>query len=392
MLFFFNFARIFQDVFFNYQLELKTLYMNGYLKEETIREMLFFFGTFLLISSIAFLNNLKVKKMEIKNESRKNSKILIVIYFIFLGLSCNNFIRMSMYIKANGYLSLFNGGINEVEIIKGVIPISQAIFIVLLYNHRTKKEFYMYVVPLLIFLFFPKLLTGQRGATLTLIIYLVYVYNKRYRIKNKKNIFLGIGLLFFVIKWVEAFRYGKEMSLNLKKIFDSINIILYEQSVSMLISGYILEYKEDLIINHKYPYIFSYIIDYFKGFTNYQSLERLYRGNYLGDQLTYYISKAHYLKGGGTGTAMIAEIIDLSYLNILFFIIISYIFIDFSLKIEKNQKKNIFMFTISYFYLQSFIFSPRNSVMKIIPGLFVFMPLVYIIYKFNNIILTRKNY
>ena len=391
MLFFFNFARIFQDVFFNYQLELKTLYIRGYLKEQTIRELLFFFGTFLIASSIAFLNNIKDPRIKIKNKSKGNSKILIIIYFIFLFLSCSNFIKIIIFVKKNGYLSLFNGEINEVEIIRGVISISQAIFIVLLYNHKTKKEFYIYVLSLLTFLFVPKLLTGQRGATLTLIVYLIYIYNKKYKIKNKRNIFLGVGLLFCIIKWAEAFRYSKEISLNIKKIFEGINMVLYEQSVSMLISGYILEYKEDLIINHKYPYIFSYIIDFFKGFKNYQSIERIYNGNYLGDQLTYYISKAHYLKGAGTGTAIIAEIIDLSYLNILFFIIISYIFIDISLKIEKNQKKNIFIFTISYFYLQSFIFSPRDSVIKIIPSLFIFIPLVYIIYKFNNIVLETKN-
>ena len=157
----------------------------------------------------------------------------------------------------------------------------------------------------------------------------------------------------------------------------------------MLIPGYLLEYKNDLIINHKYPYIFSYILDFFKKLPNYQSMERIKNGNYLGDQLTYYISKTHYLKGAGTGTSIIAELIDLSKANFFIFMIVSYIFMDITLKIEKKQKKNIIIFTFSYFYLQSFIFSPRDSVMKIFPSLMIFIPTTFVLFTVNAIILKK---
>lgn len=391
--FLFNLSRIFLDVFFNFNMSLCTLYLGGNLKDTTVIILLKYFIVFLIISSICFLlnrnnNSKNNKSLKPKDQNHYFLKILFIIFLFFSFLKMANLI---LYVFFHGYISLFESGIEKTRFLRGVSVICEAIFIVLIYNAKDKKEFLIYSYGILIFLFIPKLLTGIRGPSMTFILFIIYLYNARYKIKKKLKIII-LGFLFIpLIQIILLFRYNIDINTNNVLTLNTLLQVLNTQGVSMLIPAYLIEFKEELIYNHKYPYFLYYFIILFQGFDKGQNLTQIIKGNYLGHKLTYFLSPELFLKGAGTGTAIIAELIDLSHLKILLFIIFSFLYFKFSLYLEKIKEKNIFFFTFAYFYLQSFIYSPRDSVGKVIPKIIIFLPIVIFFYFINKFLLKLKN-
>lgn len=391
-LFFFNVGRVFIDIFLKINMNLCTLYLNGVLSEKTVFILLKMYILFLIVSSIAFLS-MSNTKIKIEHSKFKNHKYIKYIFYILLFLSFLKIVKIIQFVYLHGYLSLFNGEISSLNFLRGITIICEAMFIVLIYNSNSKKEFLYYTFNMLVFIYIPKILTGQRGPTILFILFMIYFYNTKYKIENKRKIFF-LGLIFIpIMQSIVLYRDYKQISFfNLFDIETFLGV-LYQQSVSILIPAYVVEFKEELIYNHKYPYLLSYFVDIFKDTGNGQNIKKIINGNYLGDQLTYFISPNLYLSGGGTGTSIIAELLDLSKLNYILFSIYSFIYIRISLFVEKIKEKNILIFTISYFYLQSFIYSPRDSIGKIVSNILYHIVFVLFFYYLNVFLykFRRKN-
>lgn len=389
MLLLFLLGRVFLSIFYDIDFRILNLWYKGYLSEEATVELLKILIVFLLSISTGFLfcnkqdKGVKIKKIQV-------SQIFIYIFYFFIFLRIVKNCIIVDYILRNGYLEFFNGGIQRLKypfFLRGIERLSESLFIFLLYYTRNKKEYIKLSIVYFVFSMLPILIAGRRGPVMVLIIYLIFLYNERYKIKSKKNIyFIGIISL-FIIQFIASFREKKEIT----SIFKNLIIkVFYDQGVSLLVPAYTIEFKEKLVFNHKYPYIFSYFIDYWKNFKSGQTLEKIQNGNYLGDQLTYFLSEKIYLRGNGTGTSIIAEFYDLVYGNIYFFALISMLYIYLILILNKYKEKNIIYFTCAYYILQSFIFSPRDSIGKSFSNIITFLPVVIFFFYLNKVIKKIK--
>lgn len=390
-LFFFNFSRIFIDIFFHIDMEIMDLWMKGRLSEESTKELLKYFSVFCLSTSIGFISNLESNKVNISKKRQlvkvKNNKLYIIVFIIFLLVSlANNLALINLTLK-NGYISLYNKNIYEIVLLKGGATISIVIYLYLINKLKDKKQFIILTVLILLFLWIPRMLIGQRGPTLVFIVYIIYLYNRRYQIKNKLSIGIYGILIILSAKIIELFRENQKIE---KDIFYSFVSIFYSQGISMLVPAYLLEYKKELIYNHKYPYIFSYFLDLFKDLGNHQNINHIINGNYLGHQLTYFISKNIFFNGNGTGTSIIAELIDLSSMNLLLFILFSFFMMKFIYIIEKAQDKNIYYYVISYIFIQNFIYSPRDSIFKNLNMLINLLVGVFLLNLLKKLLTRRK--
>ena len=113
--------------------------------------------------------------------------------------------------------------------------------------------------------------------------------------------------------------------MNVRKIhsFDQINLnnitfkesinFLYGQSESILVLGYMIEYKNEFV-NHDYKYILHKFYMLF-GDWNGQSQEMIDKYNSLSDELAYFLNKDLYLKGGGIGSSFFGDFYDLGYIG-----------------------------------------------------------------------------
>lgn len=389
-IFFFNIGRVFIDVFFKVNMNMRTLYLDGILKDNTVLTVLQIYNLFLLLSSIAFLL-LDDKREKVYRKNLKNHKYLKYIFYILLFLSFLKVLKIIQFVYLYGYLSLFNGDISSLNFLRGITIICEALFVVLIYNSNSKKEFLYYTMNMLFFVYAPKILTGQRGPTILFILFMIYFYNSRYGIKNKKKIILLGIILLPIMQMIVLFRDEKIIVLTKLFNLETFVGVVYQQSVSILIPAYIIDFKEKLIFNNKFPYFLSYFIDIFKGLGNGQNMKKIIYGNYLGDQLTYFISPTLYLSGGGTGTSIIAELIDLSKLNYILFSIYSFIYVYLSIFINKIKELNILLFTISYFYIQSFIYSPRDSIGKAVSNILYHSFFIALFYIFNRFLIKKNS-
>lgn len=388
MLLLFVLGRVFLSIFYDIDFRILNLWYKGYLSQEATIELLRVLIVFLLSISLGFLF-FKNKTIKEKEKIKINQIIVYIFYFFIVLRIVKNYIIVD-FILGNGYLNFFNGGIQRLKypfFLRGIERISEGLFILILYYTKTRKEYIKFGLIYFIFSILPVLIAGRRGPVMVLMIYLIFLYNERYKIKSKKNIyFIGVVSL-FIIQFIANFRMKKETANILKNL---IMKVFYGQGISLLVPAYIIEFKEKLVFNHKYPYIFSYFIDYWKNFKSGQTLERIQNGNYLGDQLTYFLSEKIYLHGNGTGTSIIAEFYDLVCGNIYFFILISILYVYLVLTLNKYKEKNIVYFTSSYYILQSFIFSPRDSIGKSFSRIMIFLPIVLFFYCLNKILNKLK--
>lgn len=390
MLLLFILGRIFLSIFYTIDFRVLNLWYKGYLSQEATIELLKILIVFLLSISIGFLFfKDKTVKTKNKKEIKINQIIILLFYFFIILRIIKNYIIVD-FILDNGYLNFFNGGIQKLKypfFLKGIERISEGLFILILYFVKNKREYIKFGLIYFIFSILPVLIAGRRGPVMVLMIYLIFLYNERYKIKSKKNVyFIGVVSL-FIIQFIANFRAKKETVNILKNL---IMKVFYGQGISLLVPAYIIEFKEELVLNHKYPYIFSYFIDYWKNFKSGQTLERIENGNYLGDQLTYFLSEKIYLRGNGTGTSIIAEFYDLVCGNIYFFAFISILYVYLILILNKYKEKNIVYFTFSYYILQSFIFSPRDSIGKSFSKIMIFLPIVLFFCCLNKILNKLK--
>ena len=117
--------------------------------------------------------------------------------------------------------------------------------------------------------------------------------------------------------------------------------------------GYTINFKENIIGQGSYPYIFQGIF----GFKP-QSIETLTATNSIADKLTYFLNPSAYLRGEGIGSNYIAEMYDMGY----FWLILISIMLGFIIvKYEKYVVKSRFLLLTSYYFIPNLFYIPRGS-------------------------------
>lgn len=396
MLLLFNMGRIFLGVFYP-EIDFRILLFlkKGYLTTLEAREVLDLLILFLIGTNIAFLFFQILKKKQIKLKKNKISKVIKIFFYLLLPFVTIKYFITIFYMGRYGYIALYSGKIEKLFNLKGITNLLECIYIFLIYNSNNKKEYLKYTYLYLILVLIPSIFTGQRGPGIAVILYSLYLYNELYGIKKKRKIIFSCIIITFLIQVVAVYRSGKEIFIT--TIFnDLFKKLLYSQSISLEVVNNLVKYKEKLVLENNIPYIFYYFfstLDRIKNIFLRRELslyERLEEYNYLGDKLTYFLSKEFYLAGGGTGSAIIAEIYDLANTNLSLFFFYSILIFSLVFFLEKKKFDNLFLFYITFYLLKGVFISPRGNFLSEITKMVLNVIFIYGIYFFNSKFLKRK--
>jgi hypothetical protein len=212
----------------------------------------------------------------------------------------------------------------------------------------------------------------------------LYTRNNLSKIKtiNIIPIIFSVFILFFSVEFIRS-------SNDQKNKFELIDQFKYT-SLPAEVSLFVIEYNQSGFKNTSIPYFFTPLVDYFNRafnivdedvFTKGRTIELLDKSNYLSNQLTFYLSKASYLAGFGTGSSIIAELYDI--FNHRNFMIFSGLFFIMIFTIEKKSNKNIYFKVFWLVIFMSFIFSPRDSFLKFFQN---FVPVLSLLFILKTII------
>lgn len=396
MLLIFNLGRIFLGVFYP-EIDFRVLAFlkREYLNNNEAKEVLDVLILFIIGTNITFLGSQFFKKRKVILIKNKISKLMKKLFYLLLPFVSIKFFITIFYILKYGYIELYSGKLDKMFNLKGTANVIECLYIFLIYNSHSKKEYLKYTYLYIFFVLIPSIFTGQRGPGIVMILYSLYLYNELYGIKNKRKIFYGVFGITFLIHFIGIYRSGKEIFIT--QIFDDFfKKLLYSQSVSLEVVNNLIKYKEQLVLENNIPYIFYYFsstLDRIKNIflrREFSLYERLEEYNYLGDKLTYFLSKEFYLAGGGTGSAIIAEIYDLANSNLYFFFFYSILIFSFVFFLEKKKFDNLFWFYVAFYLLKGVFIAPRGNFLSEITKMLLNVIFIYGIYFFNSKFLKRK--
>lgn len=358
-LFLFNFTRIFLDIVNYREFGWATKFANFYFFYNVRHEIIDVFIIVLLATHLGFV-------LGISNETEEELKSGITLkgnklytdfgMFLFLisypALAYKMLIQLRIILSA-GYEAYYTGilkGVDYPFFTKGsgtVMTIGFLIFIISIPSRRkflTVSTLYLMVKLLDSF-------KGARAIFLTQLLFIMWYYTKVYKIRIKfKSMIKLVSFTVIFSQILVSFRSRKVFSLDL---VNSVYNFLFSQGVSYLVLGYTINFKEKIVGEGPYPYIFQGIF----GFKP-QSMETLATTNSIADRLTYYLNPGAYLKGEGIGSNYIAEMYDLGY---IWLIVISILLGLIIVKYEKYVVKNRFLLLTSYYFIPNLFYIPRGS-------------------------------
>lgn len=303
---------------------------------------------------------------------RQFSKALVYLTFVFDLIESLERVR---YAWNNGYFEYYMGF--EQALPYMVYKLSSFfIFAVFLYlaTLPPKKEAKI-VIYLYLFSAFVRFLIGARGAIIyPLFIVLIYLFIRTtlspddpWITKKTKRTIVLIAPLFCVgMAAVGLIRSGN--STEGFGLLDAIVAFFFKQGTSYQIIGFVYDNANKMPPDQIYSigrvfHIFDgSIIGQVLGIDHNltaQTVEYALKGDELGSYVTYLYDSTIYLNGGGYGSCYIAEAYaDLKWFGIcLVNFIVGYILA----KIPYWMTNRIWLTTISFFILYSFIRAPRGS-------------------------------
>ncbi len=306
------------------------------------------------------------------------SKFKIISPFVIIL----NIYSLVLIINSGNYLAIFNGEF-EGDFLYSISNYFQLLYnifyIILIASSKNVKELSnpskIFFINLLIYS-----VRGQRGPMLIYLLLFLYQRNKIKRINLNKILVPFFALLLFFIA-IEYIRTSESRKSNFD--FNQFKFISLPAEVSL----FMIEFNKVSFINDSTPYILTPIKDYFNRLFHLVDPNIFYQGrtitllknsNYLSHQLMFFLSKESFYAGFGTGSSLIAEVYDLvgyrySLLAYLFFFLII-------AKIENSSRKTMLMNLIFIVVFMSFIYSPRDSILKFFQNL---VPLI-LVYTFTK--------
>ena len=358
-LFLFNFTRIFLDIINYREFGWATKFANFYFFYDVRHEIIEVFIIVLLATHLGFILGISNETEEELNSAIniKNNKMYTDIgMFLFLlsypALAYKMFIQLRIILRA-GYEAYYTGILKGVEypfFTRGSGTIMTIGFLIFLISIPSKKKF-LTVSSLYLMVKLLDSFKGARAIFLTQLLFIMWYYTKVYGIKIKLKTMLKLsGFTVIFSQILVSVRSKQIFSMNL---VNSVYNFLFSQGVSYLVLGYTINFKENIIGQGSYPYIFQGIF----GFKP-QSIETLTATNSIADKLTYFLNPSAYLRGEGIGSNYIAEMYDMGY----FWLILISIMLGFIIvKYEKYVVKSRFLLLTSYYFIPNLFYIPRGS-------------------------------
>jgi oligosaccharide repeat unit polymerase len=330
--------------------------------------------------------------LKVNLNSIRTEKILFYI-LIFAGILfiIKLFLEFK-YILSVGYISIYVGGLDDINYYSPLIKFSHLIFYSLFSYYliviNSKKSFLI-----IAFLFlFVSLLDSLKGARISLILpifFIVWYYNSLYQIKiNSKTVF-KICLLITFIGFFSIYSATKRNDLELDLKTNFIKSAILETGSTLQVVGRYIKNRDQVPSTYPYflePIFYPYFyIRHFSVMTKGQSNDLLIYRNSLNHQFTAFLDKEGYLAGRGVGSSSPAELFQYGLFPLLFLSIIYGILLVFFYNSINN---NLIIFLSSTIVLHLFFIAretPFPNMIGIIKSIFVY----YILKSIFSIKLTN---
>ena len=333
-----------------------------------------------VVSKISLPTSIKVLK-------QKKEGLIDIVFYIFWCLNIINSILMVQRANEIGYIA-------AIHLREGNSTISQLLLIfTILYNLIGSififksdtslnyiKRALLFILPYLILS-----VSGARGTTIAISFSLIVLYQYWYHVFKVRYFFLLIIFFFITGVFIGASRFDY-YSIDGLDIFLDPSLILYSlisTGSSIGVIAYTISLENEFF--NKVPFFFGYIEAIFSFASNYTE-EGLRNKSYLAQHLMYLLDRESFFNGSTIGSALVAELYELSH-GILPIISILSFFIIFigSILLRKSTQSPLF-FYICLTYISVLMISPRDSVMRIIDKEFIFSIIIYLIFFFIKIL------
>lgn len=283
------------------------------------------------------------------------------------------------YILSVGYISIYVGGLDDLNYYSPLIKFSHLVFYSLFSYYlivtNSKKSF---LIIALLFLFV-SLLDSLKGARISLILpifFIVWYYNSLYQIKINSRTVFKICLLIIFLVFFSIYSATKRNDLELDLKTNVIKSAILETGSTLQVVGRYIKNRDQVVSTYPYflePIFYPYFyIRYFSVMTKGQSNDLLIYRNSLNHQFTAFLDKEGYLAGRGVGTSSPAELFQYGLFSLLFLSIIY----GFLLVLFYNSiNNNLIIFLSSTIVLHLFFIAretPFPNMIGIIKSTFVY--------------------
>ncbi len=302
------------------------------------------------------------------------------LFFFLLSLpgTAYKYLLELKVILANGYLALFDGTLAELSYPlwtagAGTLFIcSYAIFL----SSRPSRKKFLIVSFIFFFLNFLNMLKGSRSRIFVPLLFILWFYYTFYKEKPTvsfwKLALIATGAIIFS-QWMVVHRVGSDV-IELSNV---LNLFLVEQGVSVLILGYMIFYK-NIFVNNSIPYILGPLS--LIGIGEGQTFESIQQTHLLSHKLTYFLSPESFFNGAGVGSSFLGEFYDL---GIVAFVFLS-LFVGYIIShMVSYVKKSRLIFVLSYFFVQTIVYMPRNSffplLVEVLPCLLFYFIIMWVV-------------
>lgn len=348
-----------------------------------------------IINSIYFLFGIK-EKYTIKSLSHSDilkKKLVFNSLILFSFLYAFKLFLEFKYVLNAGYITIYIGGLKDVNYYSFLIQYSQLFFLSLfsyyLILNPSKRSFlkigFLYLIL--------SLLDSLKGARVTFILplfYIIWYYFNVFNIKINYKI-ISRAVIFFVFLLFFSFIISNSRNKGDYTIKDNIvkSAILETGSTLQVVGRYIKNKKS---MAFTYPYILEPIVYPYFYLTRFsimvsgQSESMLLYRNSLNHQLTAKVDINSYLNGRGLGSSIVAEFYQY---GIIVLVLLSLIYGFFLILLYKK----IFTSTLLYLsplVLTHFFFISRDTAFPNLIELFKALLMLFIIKSFVYTIISLK--
>ena len=320
---FFILNRIFFDIFYSNRILQYGTFGRGELSVDTKYELILYLiiaQIFLFVGYISS-NLFKLNNLE---EDKKDYNLLIyglIVFFISAPIYFYKSYLKYQVVMKSGYLSIHTGIETAIEYpiwTFGVGILLEAAFCFIIASRPSFKIFFLVFIIFFSLKYFDSM-RGQRVLVAIPIVFFVWYVIKNHLMKfNLKSIilcFLSFIISIYIFTNVRNIKSLDQINLNKISLAKSTNF-LYGQSVSILVLGYMIEFKNEFR-NDDYPYILHKAYMLFNEWEG-QSQKTIDTLNSLSDELAYFLNKNLYLKGRGIGSSFLGDFYDLGFLGYIF--------------------------------------------------------------------------
>ena len=384
--FFFCFDIIFGDIFGLYDLHSFEHFgqIDTFNDKELITsfKILSFFQAGIVLS---WLWNNKHTQVDIKQRvrfSNEGRKLCLILFYIMFIPACAAKAIIVYSAMVYGYVESIQLG--ELVGSNIYVYLGSALFEVIsafcFYLAVDKDEFkrlaLLYAIPSIMLLF-----TGQRGPGIVTIIAIIWLYNKYVQKVNFKYVaILGVGAV-ILLPLIGQWR-GDSSELVTNSALGWVSHFFFSQGMSFNVIPFTVRYLDTF--TNKVPFLFGYLWDLFHP-TQAYTIDSIVDGNYLAYHLAYNAYGDTFFLGHTMGTSLIAELYELAQGYYILMLPLSFFIMNFTTYLSNNMYKNPFLFVIGIEYMMCFIYSPRDSIGKVLSFTIiytiVFTLLMYLLFK-----------